>query len=393
MRRTAPPLLQAAGFAAACFLPSLALAVNGAYPGGNGVKNAAMGGASIALPLDATAAANNPAGMAWLPSSATLGLQLFRGQSSADYVLPGNRLQNSQTQPAPEGGFNWKLSDALSLGVSFSGAGAGSDYGQAALPVPGAGKAETTLRVAEISPSLAWKPRDDLSVGVALSLAWQQFETQGVVVPAAVPGGLLPLPSHGQQTATGVGLRAGLLWQPDPAWTLGLSLKTRSRMGRLDGYEQDLLAFSEGRLDLPAQVGVGLAWKPNDRLTLAFDALRILWGGMKAMQDPQGFAWRDQPVWRIGAAWQLNDRFTLRAGHSRNRSQISADRTVQNLLVPSIHEKAWTLGLSWQLDADHEFNLGYELNPRTTLRGSGASAGTHLTSKVQMLLLGYHHHF
>ena len=72
-----------------------ALAINGAQLGGNGIKNAAMGGASIALPLDAVAAANNPAGMAFVPSSATLGLQVFHGDSSAQYVLPGNHLENS----------------------------------------------------------------------------------------------------------------------------------------------------------------------------------------------------------------------------------------------------------------------------------------------------------
>ena len=130
-----------------------ALAINGAHLGGNGIKNAAMGGASIALPLDAVAAANNPAGMAFVPSSVTLGLQVFHGDSSAQYVLPGNHLENSQTTPAPEGGFNWHLSPDLTVGFSVAGSGVGSDYGQPALPVPGAGTAKTTLRIAEIVPT------------------------------------------------------------------------------------------------------------------------------------------------------------------------------------------------------------------------------------------------
>src|SRR5450631_32701 len=103
--RSRPPHLAAALAAAA--LHTGVLAVNGALPGGNGIKNASMGGASIALPLDAVAAANNPAGIAFVPSSTTLDLQVFNGHSSADYVLPGNRLENRQTQLAPEGGFIW----------------------------------------------------------------------------------------------------------------------------------------------------------------------------------------------------------------------------------------------------------------------------------------------
>lgn len=370
-----------------------ALAVNGALPGGNGIKNASMGGASIALPLDAVAAANNPAGLAFVPTSATLGLQVFRGDSSANYVLPGNHLENSQTELAPEGGFNWHMNPALTFGISFSGAGAGSDYGQPALPVPGAGTAKTTLRVAEIIPTVAWKPRPDLALGLGLTLARQAFEADGVIVPAPVPGGLLPLSSHGKQTATGAGLRVGALWKPAVDWSLGVNVKSRVRMSRLDGYDQDLLAYSDGRLDIPAQYGVGVAWQTTERLTLAADWLRILWGDIKAMKDPNGFAWRNQPVLRFGAAWQLDDRWTLRAGYSRNRGQIDSSRTVQNLLVPSINKEAYTAGVSWQVNPHAEFNFGYELNPRTTLTGTGASAGTSLTSKVQMFLLGYHHTF
>ncbi|RZT97792.1 long-chain fatty acid transport protein [Rivibacter subsaxonicus] len=370
-----------------------ALAVNGALPGGNGTKNASMGGASIALPLDAVAAANNPAGMAFVPSSTTFGLQVFRGQSSADYVLPGNHLENSQTELAPEGGLVWQLDNGFTVGISIAGAGAGSDYGQPALPVPGAGTAKTTLRVAEFIPTMAWKPTPELALGVGLTLAYQQFEADGVIVPAPVPGGLLPLPSHGRQSAAGVGLRAGVLWKPTAEWSFGANLKSRVRMSGLDGYEQDLLAYSDGRLDVPAQYGVGVAWQPTERLTLAADWLRILWGEIKAMQDPNGFAWKNQPVLRFGASWLLDERWTLRAGYSHNRSQIDSSRTVQNLLVPSIHEQAYTAGLSWRVDPRSELNLGYELNPRTTLTGTGASAGTSLTSKVQMLLLGYHYKF
>lgn len=379
--------------AAALTFHGAVLAINGAQPGGYGVKNASMGGASIALPLDAEAAANNPAGLGFLPSSSTLGAQVFNGRSSAAYVLPGNRLNNTQTELAPEGGFSRRLNSTWALGLSIAGSGAGSDYGQAALPVPGADPAKTTLRVMELVPAVAWTPSRDLSIGMALNMALQQFEARGVIVPAPLPGGLAPVPSHGKQSATGAGLRAGLLWKATEDWAVGVNLKSRTHMSKLKGYDQDLLAYSAGRLDVPAQYGVGVAWTPSQRLTLAADWLRILWGDIKAMKDPNGFAWRNQPVLRLGAAWQLDERWTLRAGLSRNSGQIDSSRAVQNLLVPSVNRRAITLGTSWQLDPNAEINLGYELNPRTTLNGTGPSAGTSLTSKVQMFLLGYHHRF
>src|SRR4030095_8966312 len=84
---TSPRLLPRAA-CAACVLSlcSPAWAVNGAQPGGHGAANASMGGTAIALPLDAEAAANNPAGLAYVATSMALGLQDFHGNSSSQYV-------------------------------------------------------------------------------------------------------------------------------------------------------------------------------------------------------------------------------------------------------------------------------------------------------------------
>ncbi|CAH2812758.1 MAG: hypothetical protein CBARDMAM_7267 [uncultured Caballeronia sp.] len=63
-------------------------------------------------------------------------------------------------------------------------------------------------------------------------------------------------------------------------------------------------------------------------------------------------------AWRVG-----HHRSTLRGGLSRNRSQITSDRTAQNLLVPAINEKACTAGVSWKVDRSAEINVGYEITP------------------------------
>lgn len=387
------PHTRVTALATALFLHGAAHAINGAQLGGNGVRNAAMGGTSIALPLDANAAANNPAGMAYVPTSLTIDVQVFDGHSTANYVLPGNSLENKQTIGVPQGGFNLQLSPSWAVGVSLSASGAGSDYGKPALPVPGAGNAKTSLQVVELIPTAAWKPRDDLAIGFGLTLAQEQFEADGVIVPAPVPGGLLPIAGHGAKSATGTGWRVGVLWQPAADWTLGANYKARTPMGSLDGYNADLLAYSGGKLDLPEQYGIGVAWRVTPRVTVAADWLQINWGDLTVMQDPNGFGWRNQPVTRIGASWQVNDRLTLRAGFSHNQSQIDSTRTVQNLLVPAIHETAWTTGLSWALEGGSELSLGYEWNPRTTLNGTGPSSGTNLQSDVQVLMFGWQHRF
>jgi long-chain fatty acid transport protein len=385
------PYLLAGAACAACVLglADPAWAVNGAQPGGHGAANAAMGGAAIALPLDAEAAANNPAGLALVPSSMTTGMQVFHGNSSSTYVLPDNDLRNRSTTVGPEGGVNWHASADWTTGLSIDVAGAGSNYKHPALPVPGAADAKVSLAVIELIPAVAWRPRDDLVLGLALNVAHERFEAQGVIVP--VPGGLFPLPEHGRQSANGVGVRAGVLWTPMPGLSLGANLKSRTRMSRLDGYEQDLLAYSDGRIDLPSEYGVGVAWQATSRVTLAADCLRINWGEIGMMKDPAGFRWRNQPIARLGASWAPRDEWTLRAGYSRSRRQIGSDRTVQNLLVPAIHAQAFTAGMTWQPAQSEALSVGYEFNPKTTLHGSDASAGTSLTSKVQMLMVSWQH--
>jgi long-chain fatty acid transport protein len=383
----------AAGAACALSLCTPVWAVNGAQPGGHGAANASMGGASIALPLDAEAAANNPAGLALLPSSMTAGVQVFHGRSSAQYVVPGNELQNRTTTGGPEGGANWRLSPEWSAGMSVAIGGAGANYKQPALPVPGAPNAKSSLEVIEFIPAVAWRPADEFALGLALNLVEERFEAQGVIVPAPVPGGLLPLPVHGHQHAGGVGVRAGALWKPLSELTFGVNVKSRTHMGRLHGYDQDVLAYSNGRIDVPSEYGAGAAWQATPSLLLAADVLQINWGELGLMKDPNGFHWRNQPIERLGAAWKFDGGWTLRAGYSRSRRQITSDRTVQNLLVPSIHNKAFTTGVTWPLANAGSINLGYELDPRTTLHGTGPSSGTSLTSKVQMLFASYQQNF
>lgn len=368
-----------------------AMAVNGTQLGGYGIKNAMMGGASIALPFDAIAAANNPAGMAFVASSFTTNVQIFQGNSSSDYVLPGNHLTNSTRALVPEAGINWVLNPQVTLGLTVTGSGIGADYVKAALPVPGASSAKSNLENMEIIPNASWKLNPDLAVGVGLNIVKQTFNAQGVIVPT--PGGPLALPNHGSQEATGVSLRLGVLWQATPEFSIGANYKSRTDMGKLDGYEKDLLAYSGGKLDVPEQYGVGVSWKPVPQVTLVADWMQIGWGGVKAMQDPNGFNWQDQPVVRMGVSWDVNSSWTVRAGLSKNQGQIKAANTAQNLLAPSIEENAYSAGATFKLDSKSEMSAGFEMNPETTINGSGASTGTSLTSKVFIFMLGYTHAF
>ena len=378
-----------AGLALAC---GQAMAMNGAQLGGYGIKNAGMGGASIALPLDASAAANNPAGMAFVPTSVVGNVVVFKGKSTATPF--GNTLNDNTTQPGPEGGFNWVVNSQMTVGLTLSGAGAGADYGQ---PLgTGLKNLKSSQKVADVIPSISWKINPDLAVGLGLIFSFQEFESQGVIAEIEEFPFIRALPNHGKETAHGVGARIGLQWNATPQLSLGATYKARTSMSKLGKYgdADSLLAYSGGKVDIPAEYGLGLAWKATPSLTLAADFLEVQYSDVTVMKDPSGQKWKDQPIWRLGAAWEMNPTWTLRGGLSRNKRQITSDRTLQNILSPAINNVAYTFGASMKLDPKSDISFSMEHNPSKTLNGTGdISTGTNITSKTQVIRVGYQKQF
>lgn len=94
--------------------------MNGAQLVGYGIKDFGMGGASIALPLDASAAVNNLAGMAFVPQSFAMRVIVFNGQSTTNTPaippvgISAQTFNNNTTVSAPEGGANWAISPTSS---------------------------------------------------------------------------------------------------------------------------------------------------------------------------------------------------------------------------------------------------------------------------------------
>ena len=79
-------LTTALAIAGLATVSSAALATDGYFSDGYGIKAKGMAGVSIAMPQDTLAAANNPAGMVWQGDRLDLGLDWFRPIRNADSV-------------------------------------------------------------------------------------------------------------------------------------------------------------------------------------------------------------------------------------------------------------------------------------------------------------------
>ncbi|SOY64331.1 Membrane protein [Cupriavidus taiwanensis] len=369
-----------------------AQATNGTFMTGYGFKAASMGGASIGLAQDALSAANNPAGMAYVGNRFDIDLATFNGTADVTFGSAQNPHSTHIVTPSPEFGVNYQLSPEVTVGLSVYGMGEKTDYGNPLLPVPGAQVAKSFLLQLSVAPTITYKIDPTLAIGVSLIGGFEQFRASGFIAPTPA-GTLVGLPSHGTATAFGYGAAAGVLWQPVPEFSVGASYYTKMRYGRLAGYDSDILASYNGRIDGPQRYGIGVAFKPVERLTIAADWLHIDWDSVASLSDPATFGWRDQNVFRVGASYALGSRWLLMAGFSYGSSHVDSDHLLANVFSPATSTKALTFGASYRINASHEVSIGYEHTLPRSMTGTGPSTGTNIKARYDFFRLAYSYRF
>lgn len=394
------PRYLAAALAAAVFAgPGVALATNGYFSHGYGIKAKGMGGAGIAMPQDALAAAINPAGMALIGSRVDVGVDWFRpargaeirGNAWPDANYDGNDTQNFFV---PEFGYNKMLNENMALGISVYGnGGMNSDYKVNSFERFGAtGSSGVNLEQLFVAPTFAMKLAPGHSAGISLNLAYQRFAAKGLG-PFAMTGPMQASASpanvtnNGHDAATGWGVRLGWIGQLTPELAVGATWQSKTRMGKLDKY-QGLFA-EQGNMDIPENYGIGLALKATPKLTVAADVVRINYSGVNSIGYPlanmsvlgnplgssngPGFGWQDMTVVKLGASYALSERLTVRAGYNHGSQPIPSSETFLNILAPGVVENHVTFGATWALDKDSEVSVSYLHAFKKTVSGAAGA--------------------
>lgn len=403
--------------------PGLALATNGYFAHGYGIKAKGMGGASLAMTHDTFGGANNPASMVWVGNRFDIGIDWFRpersasrtGSSAVGLVPPpfapffaGSSLDFSEDSSSknffiPELGYNKMINPNLSLGVTIYGNGGmntdfqdGSAIPAGNCPTPtgpsptgnnplcGQGKLGVNLEQLVIAPTVAFKFHPQHSVGVSPLIAYQRFAADGLQAFGGISQDPSKLTNTGHDKAAGWGVRVGWLGQILPNLSIGASYSSKIKMDEFDEYKG--LFAESGGFDIPENYGIGLAFKAMPNLTLAVDYLRINYGGVKSIANsstiggcmPQagpggsgagdgclggsngiGFGWQDIDVWKLGVQWQLNNKWTLRAGYNHGDSPIASNDVTFNILAPGVVKDHYTLGFTYHINPQSELTVSY----------------------------------
>jgi long-chain fatty acid transport protein len=416
--RTLAGIMAVAGLAA----PGIALATDGYFSHGFGVKSQGMGGVGIAFPQDSLAAAANPAGMVLVGDRLDVGVTWFRPQRETELgsgfgpfagTYDGNDKDNFFI---PEFGYNKMINPNMSLGVSVYGNG-GMNTGYTDLnsrtagigisPDPtagilGHGKVGVDLEQLFISPTWAMKLNPNHAIGVSVNFAYQRFAAEGIdnfdnPVTSASPGNVT---NRGHDSSTGWGARIGWTGQISSAVTLGATYQTKTRMGKFDQYKG--LFAEQGSFDIPANYGVGIAVKATPQLTIAGDVERIQYGDVKAIANSgsfaggplgsdngPGFGWKNINVYKLGASYDMSQNLTLRAGWNHADQPIPSDQTFFNILAPGVVQDHVTLGATWTLANKGELSVGYMHAFKKTVSGTGGTTGIDIRMYEDSLGISY----
>jgi long-chain fatty acid transport protein len=375
----------------------LANATNGYFPIGYGSQNEGMGGASIALPLDSIAAANNPAGMVMVGDRVDVGLIFFKPDRSAE--ISGNGAGMNGTYDGngksmfyiPSFGYNKMINSDTSLGVSvFGNGGMNTEYDTNPFAsIGGQGPLGINLEQLFVAPTWSQKINANNSVGVALNLAYQMFSATGLQPFAGMSQTPTAVTNNGTDTSTGYGLRIGWTGQVTPMVTLGATYQTKTKMSKFSKYSG--LFADQGSFDIPSNFGVGAAVKATPQTTIALDAERINYSGVGSVGNAftslppaglqlgatggPGFGWQDMTVIKLGVSYDVDSTLTLRAGYNHNNQQIPSNQTLLNILAPGIVQNHLSLGSTWKLANKQEVSLAYIHAFKQTVSGFGVIPG------------------
>jgi len=233
-------------FVAFLFVLSSLVSANGLNLNGFGSRAVAMGGAFVGLADDYSAIFWNPAGIAQFGEK-TLGMtgDLIMPSSTYKFQFMGVTLVNAESEskiyPSGLAGYYHPLSDKLVAGIGVytpSGLGISWDGADFAPFTRGQSyKWETYIGVISISPALAYKISDQISVGATLNLNYGFFNIDQHAGIATVPINQPPYSTTvdlGQYSESsdgwGVSGTLGILVKPSDIFSFGATVRTPSKV-------------------------------------------------------------------------------------------------------------------------------------------------------------------
>jgi long-chain fatty acid transport protein len=264
---------------------------------------------------------------------------------------------------------------------------------------------QTDIIIWDIHPTFAKDFMEGkLSLGAGLSIQRADFNLKRVVLAPTIfdrPYDYFPVDWDLKTDGWGVGFNVGILYKASPKLQLGFSYRSPVDMdlkGNLDLkiYFPKVISHSwldgipreysnedfESTLPLPGDLGIGVAYKPLERLTLTFDVSSTNWSRLDYLdtedffldlflindtlwyvlhpdESKLVFEWDDITKFSVGGEYLFGENLCVRGGYFFEDSPIP--NSTFSLLFPDVGDKnCFNVGLSYKLNS-FEFGYNYEL--------------------------------
>ncbi|MEN8153186.1 MAG: outer membrane protein transport protein [Acidobacteriota bacterium] len=391
---------------------------NGLNLNGVGTKAISMGGAFIGIADDFSAIFWNPAGLTQMENASISAFSSFiMPTGTYTYAPAGIDMETEkETHPAPALGYFKPVSEKLVVGLAayaISGAGASWDGSKLVPFNTYAGYGDFTAytwssKVAALafSPVAAYKVSDKLSLGASLNVVYGMLDFEKEALGGQYTENL---------TGTGFGATFGAMFKPSEKFSVGFTFKTPIKLTLKGDVDMPGLAAVPGmpvssaatrEITWPMWAGAGIAFRPNEKLTISFDVQYTNWAklqeigmeydqaywkinmGAGSVEDNSSFHlnWDDAVQYRVGFEYKISDSFALRGGYYSDPSP--APDTTLMILLPQINYNAVSLGVGYKTEKIVvDFGLEYLSGTDRDADMTGVMAGTAMPGTHGMSIL------
>ena len=359
-------------------LPGLALANDGYFQNGYGVKTQGMAGAGIAFPQESLSIVGNPAAAAALGNSAEMDVEFLRPFRAAtirgnslgpDTEYSGNGLRRFAV---PEMAVTYQLGPKWAMGVAMYGnGGMNTKYGINPFSRFGGSRtAGVNLGQVLVSPTVAYRITPGQSIGLSVNILYETFSAYGLQTFGAFSQNPGALSDRNSDYGIGAGVRLGYLGRMTSWLQIGAMWQSKTKVGSFQRYSG--LLENGGNLDMPGYYGFGVDVTPVSSVDVAVDISRINYHDVGAVGDPfntifsgnrlgapngPGFGWKDCTAVKVGINWHATDRLQLRAGYNHATATVPNYETFPDMLAPNTTEHQYSAGASWTISPKWEISV------------------------------------
>lgn len=246
-----------------------------------------------------------------------------------------------------------------------------------------------------IQPTVAFQATERFSVAAGAEIMYFKF-SEGKRIQLA--SGATDLEVEGD--SWGLGAILAMAYKANEKVSLGASFRTRVKQG-VDGTSKfsremavpGVAAFmngsAHGDIMLPAQLAMGISYRPIDDLLIEFNWMNIFWSSFDDLSisferapgtgvsgvSSQKKEWKDAYRMGLGAEYKLSNVVKLRGSYIFDKTPTNND--YMDVLVPVSNRHLFgtgiglNLGKGFILDASYTFLIGEGMSGNTKPEGSG----------------------